>query len=457
MMGFLLGSGWLRGTVARLLPTRCGGMHGTVSLMQGALWSQRVGSCKHTLTCHEGRVWLTREGDAEDHLLAAGDTLRLDQPGLVVVQALRPAGFELSRATSTARETARDRSDHPTAPQPRLGEGLLLGALAVIAFSLTLPATRAAVPELGATLVGLGRAVVAAALAGVLLTVRRERLPERRYWPRLALVAGGVVVGFPLLSALALRAMPSAHGAVLVGLLPGATAVAAVLRARERPSAAFWLASATGLVCVLAFAVAQGAGRLSAGDGLVLLAVAAGALGYAEGGALARELGSWRVICWALVLAAPVLAPVVAISVGAHVPQASPRAWLGFGYVSVVSMFLGFLAWYRAMALGGVARVSQLQLLQPLLTLLWSSLLLREEVGRGTLGTALLVVLSVLAGVRSRVSHLPSSREPKQEPTGWRGLLSGGAVTPAPRPARVRPPAGCDPAPPDVPGTDPRR
>ncbi len=291
----------------------------------------------------------------------------------------------------------------------RTTEGLLLGALAVTAFSLSLPATRAAVTELGGTVVGLGRAVVAAGLAAALLAARRERLPERRHWPRLALVALGVVVGFPLLSAIALRDMPATHGAVLVGLLPGATAVAAVLRARERPSAAFWMASAAGLVCVLIFAMAQGAGRLTAGDGLVLLAVAAGALGYAEGGALARELGGWRVICWALVLALPVLVPVVALSVGAHVPQASPRAWLGFGYVSLVSMFLGFFAWYRAMALGGVARVGQLQLLQPLLTLCWSALLLGEDVGRGALGTALLVVLCVLAGVRSRVRQLPTA------------------------------------------------
>ncbi len=285
-----------------------------------------------------------------------------------------------------------------------------MGALAVTAFSLSLPATRAAVPELGSTLVGLGRAVVAAALAGVVLAVRRERLPERKYWPRLALVAGGVVVGFPILSAVALRDMPSAHGAVLVGLLPGATAVAAVLRARERPSMTFWLASAAGLACVLVFATAQGVGRLTAGDGLVLLAVMAGGLGYAEGGALARELGSWRVLCWALVLSVPVLLPVVALSVGTRMLEASPRAWLGFGYVSLVSMFLGFLAWYRAMALGGVARVSQLQFVQPLLTLLWSAVLLGENVSPSTFGAAGLVMLCVLAGVRSRVQHLPAVR-----------------------------------------------
>jgi len=195
---------------------------------------------------------------------------------------------------------------------------------------------------------------------------------------------------------------------VLVGLLPAATAVAAVFRARERPSVTFWLASAAGLAAVLAFAAAQGAGRPTAGDGLVLLAVTASAVGYAEGGALSRELGGWRVLCWALVLSAPVLLPIVAWSMDARMLEASPRAWAGFAYLSGVSMFLGFFAWYRGLALGGVARVSQLQLLQPLLTLGWSALLLGEEVERGTLGAALLVVACVLASARSRVRQLPA-------------------------------------------------
>ncbi|HZI13666.1 MAG TPA: EamA family transporter, partial [Myxococcus sp.] len=147
-----------------------------------------------------------------------------------------------------------------TAEASRTREGLLWGGLGVLAFSMTLPATRAAVPEMGGLVVGLGRALVAAVLAGVLLAARRERPPARRYWPRLALVAGGVVLGFPLLSSLAMRGMPASHGAVLVGLLPAATAVAAVFRARERPSGTFWLASAAGLMAVLTFAAAQGAG-----------------------------------------------------------------------------------------------------------------------------------------------------------------------------------------------------
>ncbi|QSQ22061.1 DMT family transporter [Pyxidicoccus parkwayensis] len=292
----------------------------------------------------------------------------------------------------------------------RTREGLLFGALGVLAFSLTLPATRAAVPELGSTLVGLGRGVVAAALAGALLAIRRERLPERRHWPRLALVAGGVVVGFPLLSAVAMRSMPASHGAVLVGLLPAATAVAAVFRARERPSVTFWLVSAAGLAAVLAFAAAQGAGKPTAGDALMLLAIAAAAVGYAEGGALARELGGWRVLCWALVMSVPVLLPILVFNLDASgLPShVSLRAWAGFAYVSGVSMFLGFFAWYRGLALGGVARVSQIQLLQPLLTLGWSVLLLGETVERGTLGAALLVVACVLGSVRSRVQRLPT-------------------------------------------------
>jgi drug/metabolite transporter (DMT)-like permease len=298
----------------------------------------------------------------------------------------------------------------------RTREGLLLGGLGVLAFSLTLPATRAAVPELGGMVVGLGRVVVAAVLAGVLLAVRRERLPERRHWPRLALVAGGMAVGFPLLSSLAMRDMPASHGAVLVGLLPAATAVAAVFRARERPSPAFWLVSAAGLMAVLAFAAAQGAGAPTAGDGLVLLALASAAVAYAEAGALSRELGAWRVLCWMLVLAGPVVLPVVALSVDARMLEANPRAWAGFAYVSGVSMFLGCLAWYHGLALGGVARVSQIQLLQPLLSLGWSALLLGEAVGRGTLGAALLVVACVLASARSRVQRLPAPEVPLKAP-----------------------------------------
>ncbi|MFP2926860.1 EamA family transporter, partial [Pyxidicoccus sp. 3LG] len=174
--------------------------------------------------------------------------------------------------------------------------------------------------------------------------------------------------------------------------------------------------SVAGLSAVLVFAAAQGAGKPTAGDGLVLLAVAAAAVGYAEGGALSRELGGWRMLCWSLVLAVPVLLPVVVLNLDARVLDASPRAWAGFAYLSAVSMFLGCFVWYRGLALGGVARVSQLQLLQPLLTLGWSVLLLDEQVGRGTLGAALLVVACVLASARSRIQQLPAPEVPVKAP-----------------------------------------
>lgn len=186
------------------------------------------------------------------------------------------------------------------------------GALGVLGFSFTLPATRLAVSELDGTVVGLGRAVVAAGLAALVLLVTRQPLPPRHLWGRLAVVALGVVFGFPLFSAWALEQVPAAHGAVIVGLLPAATAVMAALRGGERPSSGFWFASLCGLGAVLAFAAAQGAGRPQPADGLILIAVLLGALGYAEGGRLARELGGWQVISWALVLSAPVLMPVVA-------------------------------------------------------------------------------------------------------------------------------------------------
>jgi len=287
----------------------------------------------------------------------------------------------------------------------RATDGVLLGGLGVLCFSLTLPATRAADPALGGIVVGLGRALVAAVLAGLLLVARRERLPARRHWPGLLIVAVGVVVGFPLCSALALQHLPATHGAVVTGLLPAATAVMAVLRADERPPRAFWLGVAAGVVAVLVFAAVQGAGRPRAADLLLLAAVALGGLGYAEGGRLARELGGWRVICWALLLAAPFLVLPVALSLprsGAVIP---PGAWLGFAYVSCVSMFLGFFAWYRGLARGGVARIGQLQLLQPVLTLGWSAALLGERVTPPTVLAALLVIGSAALSQRTRLTR----------------------------------------------------
>lgn len=289
--------------------------------------------------------------------------------------------------------------------------GVALAGLGVLAFSLSLPLTRLAVESLDPWFVAFGRAVVAAGLAGLALGLTRSPRPTRRQARRLALVVLGVVVGFPVLTSLALVTQTSSHGAVVIGILPAATAIWAVARAGERPSPAFWASAGLGLLAVLAFALAQGAGGLETGDLYLLAAVALCGLGYAEGGALARELGGWRTISWALLLALPVTAPITAVAALAGDVRGPAEAWLGFGYVAVVSMFLGFFAWYAGLARAGVARTSQLQLAQPVLTLGWAALLLGETVGLATLLAAAMVLASVAATQRTRVAAAPLTPE----------------------------------------------
>jgi drug/metabolite transporter (DMT)-like permease len=279
------------------------------------------------------------------------------------------------------------------------------GGLGVLAFSFSLPATRVAVADLHPTIVGLGRALVAAALAATLLRIRREPTPARADVPRLLLTGVGVVIGFPVLSSLALRELSSAHATVIVGLLPAATAAFAVARGGERPARGFWAAAAAGLAAVLAFAATQGASGLAVADLYVLGAVGLCAFGYAEGGALSRLYGGWQVICWALVLTAPALVPVVAVAIALDGLHAAPDAWLGFAYVSLFSMFLGFFAWYRGLALGGIARIGQIQLAQPVLTLVWAALVLGEQVTAATVAAAFAVLACVGLTQRARVSR----------------------------------------------------
>jgi drug/metabolite transporter (DMT)-like permease len=278
--------------------------------------------------------------------------------------------------------------------------GFLYGFIGVAAFSLTLPATRAAVVGLDPVFVGLGRAVVAAVLAAIVLVATRAPFPGWAQLPRLAIVAGGVVVGFPLFSAWAMRYVPAAHGAVVIGLLPLATALAGAWLAHERPTPRFWASAVVGSAVVAGFALWQGGGAPHPADLLLVLAVVAAAIGYAEGGRLARTLGGWQVISWALVLSAPLLAiPTWWVS-DDRLAAASAAAWAGFAYVSVVSMFLGFFAWYRGLALGGIAAVGQVQLLQPFLTIFASAWLLGERIDAATLVAAALVIASIAVGRR---------------------------------------------------------
>ncbi|WP_415046377.1 DMT family transporter [Gordonia sp. (in: high G+C Gram-positive bacteria)] len=252
--------------------------------------------------------------------------------------------------------------------------GLLWGLLGVAAFSLTVPFTRIAVADghLSPLFVGAGRAVIAAVLAAAALVVTGQRLPRGRQWLRAAMIACGVVAGFPLLTSYALTEVPASHGAVVIAVLPAATAVCVVLRTGERPGRVFWAAASAGAVAAIGFAAVRGGGLgpLSWPDLLLFAAVAVCAFGYAEGGLLARELGAWQAISWALVVAAPLMLLLVGVAIAQRPPTGTPVEWGAFGYLAVVSMFLGFIAWYRGLAIGPMAQVSQVQLTQPVMSIL---------------------------------------------------------------------------------------
>ena len=292
-------------------------------------------------------------------------------------------------------------SRRPPAPSARDRRvGLAWGFVGVAAFSVTLPATRAAVAHLDPVFVGLGRAVVAALLAACVLAWTRSPWPTRRQWRDLAVVAFGVVVGFPLLSAYAMRQVPASHGAVLTGLLPLATAAAAAWLAHERPSPHFWGWATFGSFVVAAYALWRGGGAPHTADLLLVGAVAAAAIGYAKGATLSRTLAGWQVISWALVLSAPFLVVPTWLAADARTAAAPWTAWAGFAYVAAVSMYLGFFAWYRGLAQGGIAAVGQVQLLQPFLTIVASTLLLGEALDPLTFVAAGLVIVSIALGRR---------------------------------------------------------
>jgi drug/metabolite transporter (DMT)-like permease len=288
--------------------------------------------------------------------------------------------------------------------------GLAAGLTGVVIFGLTLPMTRFALTGFDAYFIGIGRAIPAALLAGLILIVTRQPWPSPRAWRQLAVVSASVIFGFPILATLAMQYTSSAHGGVILAVLPLATAMAGAVMAGERPSAAFWLAGFAGSLLVLIFALVEADGfTLEPGDLLLVGAVVAAAVGYAQSGILARELGGWQVICWALLLSLPALIPLVWLLAGPMKPEAPPEAWLGFLYVSLMSQFVGFFFWNRGMALAGVARTGHLQLLQPFVTLAASVLLLDEEAGWLHAGFALAVVVIVGLGRKLRVEARKTS------------------------------------------------
>ncbi len=290
------------------------------------------------------------------------------------------------------------------APRPAERGGMLLGFVGVLLFSLTLPATRVAVAHLDPLFVGLGRSLVAAVFAATFLLAIRAPWPNRKQIRHLALSSAGVIVGFPALTSLAMRDVPSAHGAIVVGLLPLVTALMGAWLHHERPSIGFWIAAAVGSTLVVSFAIFNGGGSLHMADLALLGAVILGAFGYAQGALVTRELGGRETISWSLIISAPFLVvPVVLAAQRSDFAAATTVEWAGFAYVAILSQYIGFFAWYKGLDLGGVARVSQVQLLQVFLTMLFAALLLDEKVTPTMIAFAVAVVVTVAIGRRMPV------------------------------------------------------
>lgn len=289
----------------------------------------------------------------------------------------------------------------------KTASGWVNGFIGVLIFSGSLPATRVAVMDLDPIFLTSARAAIAGLLGLALLLVFREKRPGRHDLLSLIIVALGVVVGFPLLTALALKHVTSAHSIIFVGLLPLATAIFGVLRGGERPRPAFWLFSCLGSALVAGFALAQGVTASPVGDGLMLAAIIVCGLGYAEGAALSRRLGGWQVICWALVLSLPVMLVLTVATLPSSFASVGSNAWIGLGYVSLFSMLIGFVFWYRGLAQGGIAAVGQLQLLQPFFGLALAATLLREQVSPMMIVVTLGVVTCVFGAKKFAKQDLP--------------------------------------------------
>jgi drug/metabolite transporter (DMT)-like permease len=274
--------------------------------------------------------------------------------------------------------------------RPALQSGVGWGLLGVTGFSLTVPLTRVAVEggHLPALFVGAGRAVIAGVPALLALSLTRQQMPTAIQWIRLTIVAGGIVIGFPLLTSFALTTTEASHGAVIIAVLPAATAIAVVLRTREPVTKTFWMSASLGAVAAVAFACISGGGIGGLGwpDLLLFAAAGAAAIGYSEGGLLARELGAWQTTCWALAIALPVMTVLTGFTIRHGLPDGDLKHWGAFAYLALVSMFLAFFAWYRGLALGPMSTVSQIQLVQPVMSICWAALLLGERI---TLATAL--------------------------------------------------------------------
>lgn len=278
--------------------------------------------------------------------------------------------------------------------------GWINGLIGVLLFSGSMPATKLAVMDMSPAFVTVMRAGLAGILALLALLLFREKTPTKSQIPSLLIVAVSAVIAFPLLSALALEYITSAHSLVFVGLLPLSTAVFAVIRGGERPQPLFWLFSILGALLVMAFAFSKGESSSLLGDGLMILSVIFCGLGYAEGAKLSVQLGGWQVISWALVIALPFMLPLIVYLMPTDIASISLKAWVGLAYIAVFSMLVGFIFWYRGLAQGGIAAVGQLQLLQPFFGLVLAASILHEQISLWLIGTMLAVILCVVGSKR---------------------------------------------------------
>ncbi|MDR4936852.1 DMT family transporter [Rossellomorea marisflavi] len=285
-------------------------------------------------------------------------------------------------------------------------KGMLLGLIGVVAFSLTLPATRFAVPYFGQTIVGLGRTIIAAVMVCLLFAFKKQALPAKEHITSLVIVAAGAVLAFPLLTTYAMKSLPVSHGAVELALLPLATAGFAIWRGGEKPSRRYWTASLIAAATVILYAVHLGFGHVQMGDMALLSAVVILGLSYAEGGKLAKELGSWQVIAWAILIGAPFFLIPVVLNVHVDMLKAPLLAWLSLFYLGVISQFLAYVAWYGGMSLGGIAKVGQIQYAQPFFMIGFSFLFLGEPVTWLTIAFAIIVVLCVTIGKEAPVKGI---------------------------------------------------
>lgn len=281
-------------------------------------------------------------------------------------------------------------------------KGMLLGFIGVLMFSLTLPFTRIAVAELSPYFVTFGRSSLGGICALLLFAFTKPKLPTKNQLIRLSVMALCVVYGFPLFVSLAMKTLPSAHGGIVLGVLPLATAVVGALRFNERPSLAFWTTAVMGSLLVITYASLNGSGGLASEDWLLFVAIASASIGYSEGGKLSEEMSSVEVISWALVLTLPINIFLTYQYIDFEISAVSTSAIISFVYVGLISMYIGFFFWYRGIALGGVARVGQVQLLQPFLTLVGAYFLLDEQITAMNIGFALCVLAVVVLGKRTK-------------------------------------------------------